>query len=159
MCGTRLTGNAGRKISSKKSPSGHHRTTLLGCRPIFATKACIDNRKKLLHSNISSTCPHNMANFGPLTVREFGAQSKFQRVSRLAFVTTATSLARGQLNFARCLAVSCDGTLYIHFGGSCPLTEFYQVQNLLYVQVLGSRILAALLHATPAADVSQTLRR
>ena len=27
---------------------------------IFATKACIDNR------NISSTCPHNMVNFGPL---------------------------------------------------------------------------------------------
>jgi len=34
---------------------------------IFATKACIDNRKKnLLSSNVSSTCPHNMVNFGPL---------------------------------------------------------------------------------------------
>ena len=40
---------------AKKSPSGHHRTTLSGC--IFATKACIDNRKKLLSSYISSTCP------------------------------------------------------------------------------------------------------
>jgi len=51
---------------TKKSPSGHHRTTLLGC--FFATKACIDNRKKnLLNSNMSSTCPHNMAKFGPLT--------------------------------------------------------------------------------------------
>jgi len=48
----------------KKSPSGHHRTTLLGY--IFTIKACIDNRKKnLLSSNISSTCPHNMVNFGP----------------------------------------------------------------------------------------------
>jgi len=49
----------------QKSPSGHHRTTLSGY--IFATKACIDNRKKiLLNSNISSTCPDNMVNLGPL---------------------------------------------------------------------------------------------
>jgi len=51
---------------AKKSPSGHHRTTLSGY--LFATKACIDNRKKnLLSSNISSTCPHNMVNFGLIT--------------------------------------------------------------------------------------------
>ena len=48
----------------KKSPSGHHPTTLSGY--IFATKACIDNRKKLVSSNISSTCPDNMVNFDPL---------------------------------------------------------------------------------------------
>jgi len=34
---------------------------------IIATKAHIDNRKKLQSSNTSSTCPHNMANFDPLT--------------------------------------------------------------------------------------------
>jgi len=50
--------------SRKKSPSGHHRTTLSGY--IFATKARIDNRKNLLSSNISSRCPHNMVNFGLL---------------------------------------------------------------------------------------------
>jgi len=33
---------------------------------IFATKARIDNRKKLLSSNISTTCPYDMVNFGPL---------------------------------------------------------------------------------------------
>ena len=50
---------------SQKSPSGHHHTTLSGY--IFATKARIDNQKKnLLSSNISPTCPHNMVNFGPL---------------------------------------------------------------------------------------------
>jgi len=54
----RLAGNTGHK----KSPFWHHRTSLSGC--IFATKACINNRKNL-NSN-SSTC-HNMANFGPLT--------------------------------------------------------------------------------------------
>jgi len=51
---------------AKNSPYGHHRTNLSGC--IFATKACIDNRKKnLLNSNISCRRSHNMANFGPLT--------------------------------------------------------------------------------------------
>jgi len=58
---TRLAENTGRK----NSPSRHHRTTLSGC--IFATKACIDNRRNLLSSDTSSTCPHNMVNFGPLT--------------------------------------------------------------------------------------------
>jgi len=45
------------------------------------------------------------------------------------------------------------------FGGSCPLTEFCQVQNSLCVQVLRSPILAALLHRTPVVGVSQSLRR
>jgi len=51
MCCTRLAENTG----CKKLPSGHHRTTLSGY--IFATKARIDNRKNMLSSNISSTCP------------------------------------------------------------------------------------------------------
>jgi len=42
MCCTWLAENAGRK----KSPSVHHRTTLSGY--IFATKAYIDNWKKLV---------------------------------------------------------------------------------------------------------------
>jgi len=58
MCCTRLGGNAG----SKKSPSGHHRTSGY----IFSTKAHIDNQKNLLSSNISFTCPHNIVNFSPL---------------------------------------------------------------------------------------------
>ena len=82
-----------------------------------------------------------------------------QQVSRLGVITAPTPLTGGQPNFAPCLAVSWAGTLYIHFLGSCPLTEFCQVQNSLCVQVLRSRILAALLHCTPAAGVSQTLRR
>jgi len=66
----------------------------------------IDNRKKnLFNNNISSTCSHNMVNFGSL-----GHPSKFQRVSRLGFVTAVTSLNRSQLNFARCLAVFWAGT-------------------------------------------------
>ena len=59
-CCTRLPENTGRK----NDPSGHHRTTLSGY--IFAIKARIHNRNKLLNSNTSSTCPRNMVNFGPL---------------------------------------------------------------------------------------------
>jgi len=43
---------------------GTNRANLLGY--IFATKARIDNRKKVLSSNISYTRPHNMVNLGPL---------------------------------------------------------------------------------------------
>jgi len=64
MCCTRLVGNTRRKNDVKIaiwSPSHN----LSGY--IFATKACIDNRKKnLLSSNMFSTCPRNMVNFGPL---------------------------------------------------------------------------------------------
>jgi len=45
------------------------------------------------------------------------------------------------------------------FGGSCPLTEFCQVQNSRCVQVMRSPILAALLHGTRAVGVSKTLGR
>jgi len=49
-------------------------------------------------------------------------------------------------------------TIYT-FSGAVALTEFCPVQKSLYVQVLRSPILAALLHGTPAAGVSQTLQR
>ena len=49
-------------------PSWHHRTTLSGY--IFAIKARTyrQSEKNLLSSNISSTCSHNMVNFGLLAV-------------------------------------------------------------------------------------------
>ena len=87
---------------AKNSPSGHHRTTLSGC--IFTTKVDIDNRKKLLNSNISHTLPHNIVNFGPLTAE-----------IRSGFWGTPA-------NFN------------------------------------GFRVLAALLHGTPSAHISQTLQ-
>ena len=64
MCCTRLAGNAGPKSRQKFTiwaPS-HNFIGLY----IFAAKTRIDNRKKLLDSNVSPTCPHNMVNFGPL---------------------------------------------------------------------------------------------
>jgi len=75
MCCTWLAGNAGRK----KSPKMHHRTALSGY--IFATEICIDNQKNLLNSNIFSTCPHDMVNFGSLAVetdwRVWGTPANF----------------------------------------------------------------------------------
>jgi len=119
-------------------------------------------RKNVLKSNISPTCPQ----YGELRptnswdrLASFGHPSKFQRVSRFGFVIAGMSLNGGQPSSAQCLAVSWACTLYIHFGGSCPLTEFCQVQNSLYVQVLRFPILAALLHGTRAVGVSQALRR
>jgi len=50
--------------SRQKSPSGHHRKL---CRAISSQLRHVSTiGKKLLSSNISSTCPHNMVNFGPL---------------------------------------------------------------------------------------------
>jgi len=88
--------------------------------------------------------------------------SKFQRVSRLGFVTAATSLSGGRRPTKLCTMfgrfLGCY-TIYIYiFGGSCPRMEFCQVQNWLCVQVLRSPILSALLHGTAAAGVSQTSR-
>jgi len=86
---------------AKKSPSGHHRTSLWGY--IFSTKARIDNRKKMLRSNISSRCPHNMVNFGPLAAEiglvVWGTPANLNGVSR-RFVTTRHSSSGRQLNFA-----------------------------------------------------------
>ena len=65
MCCTRLAENTGRKNDAK---TRHLGTIAQLCRVnIFATKACIDNRKNLLNGNISSICPHNILNFGILT--------------------------------------------------------------------------------------------
>ena len=60
MCYTRLAENARRK----KSPCMHHPASLSGS--IFTTRHISTIGKKMLNSNISSTCPHNMVNFGPL---------------------------------------------------------------------------------------------
>jgi len=62
MCCTRLAENTGRKnspsIAQVISSQLRHVSTI---------------RKNLLNSNISSTCPHNIVNFGPL-IAEIGWQ-------------------------------------------------------------------------------------
>jgi len=145
---------------TKKSPSGHHRTTSFGY--IFATKACIDNQKKdLLNSHISSTCPRNMLNFGALTAeirsRVWGIPANFNQFRVLASLLHR----RRSMEVNKTLQDVWPSPGLVHYiyvlGGSCPLTEFCQLQNSLCIQVLHSPILPALLHSTQAVAVSQTL--
>jgi len=67
-------------------PATHHRTSLSGY--ILGSNACIDNRKNMLNSNTSSTCPDNMANFGLLTAeicwRVWGTPANFNGFRVLA---------------------------------------------------------------------------
>jgi len=90
-------------------------------------------KKNLLNSNISSTCPYNTVNFRPL-MAEIG-QPVWGTPANFNGFRTLTSLLH------RCCAMEVNQTLpdvwpspglvcYIYIlGGSCPLTEFYQVQN------------------------------
>jgi len=87
---------------AKKSPSGHHPTTLSGY--IFQIKACIDNREKnLLSSSISSTCPYNMVNFGLLAAEivslVWGTPANFNGFRVLAALLHGTPSGR-QPDFA-----------------------------------------------------------
>ena len=88
--------------SRQKSSSGHHRTTSSGY--IFASEACIDNRKKLLSGNISSTCPHNMVNFGLLAAEivsgVWGTQLLFNGFRVLAALLHGICSSGRQPNFA-----------------------------------------------------------
>jgi len=82
---TRIAGNI---QDAKKSPS-HHRTTLSGY--VFATKAHIDNRQKLVKKQY---IPHMSLRYGELRptngwdlLASLGHPSKFQQVSHLDSVT------------------------------------------------------------------------
>jgi len=121
--------------SRQKSPPGHHRTTLSGY--IFATKACIDNRKKnLLSSNMSSRCPHNMANFGPLAAEidpvVWGTHANFNGFHVLAALLHGTLVVgvsqTAALNRGRHLysagRLSCWALAHILVQGALWLSKF-----------------------------------
>jgi len=111
---------------------------------------------------MSSICPQNILNFSLLTAETFwrvwGTPANFNGFRVLA---TLLQLRRSpEANQTLHDVWPFPGLVrYVYiFGSSCPLTEFCSVQNSLYVQVLRSPILAALLHGTPAAGISETLR-
>jgi len=101
--------------SRQKSPSGHHRTTLLGY--IFAIKARINSRKKLLSSNISSRCLRNMVNFGALAAEidpvVRGTPANFNGFRVLAALLHGTQV----LGVSHTLRRSTEGATYIREGG------------------------------------------
>jgi len=79
--------------SRQKSPSVHHSTTLSGY--IFATKACVDNRKKkLVKQQYLPYMSHNMVNFGPLAAEivslVWGTPGNFNRFHVLAALLHGT---------------------------------------------------------------------
>ena len=122
MCCTRLAENTERKDDAKKSPSAHHRTILWSY--IFATQACIDNQKNMSNSNISSTCPHNMANFGTLAAEigseVWGTPANFNEFRVLASLLQRRRLPEANQTFHDvCPSPALVHYVYI-FGGSCP---------------------------------------
>jgi len=70
MCCTRLVENTGPKNYAKNR---HLRTIAQLCQAISSQLRRVSTiGKKLLNNNISSTCPHNTVNFGPLTAENDG---------------------------------------------------------------------------------------
>jgi len=161
--GFKLRGSGCPQIFStaKMSLSGHHPTTLSGY--IFATKARIDSQKQLLNSNTSSTRPHNMANFGPPTAETGSGVWGTPAANFNGFRV----LASRRYLLQRRRSAEANQTLHdvwpspglLHsiciFGGSCHLTEFCQVQNARYLQVLRSSVLSRELHLYSAGRPSR----
>ena len=102
MCCTRLAANAG----PKKVDKNRHLGTIAQFRRAISSQLRHISTigKKLLSSSISSTCPRNMVNIGPLAAeicwRVWGHPCKFQRVSRLCSVTARHSSIGHPPNFA-----------------------------------------------------------
>jgi len=101
----------------QNSQSAHRRKTLSG--HIFGTMALIDNRKKILNSNICPTCCHNMVNFGPLTAeicwRVWGTAANFNGFRVLAeLLQLHGTLVMG---VSQTLRRWTEGATYIRQGG------------------------------------------
>ena len=103
-----------------------------------------------------------MVNFGPLTAdirwRVWGTPANFNGFCVLASLLHTDIAQRRSIKLCKMFG-RLLGCYSVHFLELLPLMEFCQVQNSVCVQVLRSPILAALLHNTRAAPVSQTLWR
>jgi len=100
---------------AKNSPSAYHRTNLSGY--IFATKAYTDNRKNVLNSNISPTCPYNMVNVGLLAADigslVWGTPANFNAFHLLAALLYGTLV----VGVSQTLRRGTEGATYIRKGG------------------------------------------
>jgi len=102
MCCTRLAGTQKIRL---KSPSGHHPTTLSGY--IFATKADIDNRKKLVKQQYLPYMSPQYGELGPLAAE----------IISLVWGTP------GNFNGFRVLAVLLHGTLEVGVSQTAALNR------------------------------------
>jgi len=94
------------------------------------------SEKKLLNSDISSTCPHNVVNFRPLTAetgwRVWGTPKISTGFASWFRYCTNVAQRRSTILFTMFGRLLSWYTIYI-FGSSCPLMEFCQVQNSLCI--------------------------
>ena len=111
----------------KRSPSGHHRTTLSGY--IFTTKACINSWKKLVKQQYLL---HMSPRYGKLRLingwdpfGSLGHLSKFQWVfaSWLHYSSDVRSPEANKTLYDLWLSPGLVHYIYI-FGGFCPLRNF-----------------------------------
>jgi len=130
MCCMGLAEYRGRK----KSPKIHHLHTITQlCRAISSQLRHVSTiGKNLLNSNTSSTCPHNMVNFSPLTAEigslVWGTPANFNRFCILASLLHR----RRSLEANQTLHDVWPSPVLVHyiyiFGSCCPLMEFCQVK-------------------------------
>jgi len=111
MCCTRLAGNTGRK----KLPSAHHSTSFVA--PYLCNQGTYRQSEKLLNSNMSFTCPYNMANFGPLAAEigsgVWGTPANFNWFRVLAALLHGTLV----VGVSQTLRHWTEGATYIRQGG------------------------------------------
>jgi len=115
-CCTWLAENTGRKNDAKN----HHLGTIPQlCRAISSQLRHVSTirKKNLLSSNISSTCPHNMVNFGPLVAeicwRVWGTPANFNGFHVLAVLLHSIPV----LGVSQTLRRWTEGATYIRQGG------------------------------------------
>jgi len=121
-CCTRLAGNTGRKNDAKNRHLG---TITQLCRAVSSQVRHISTiGKKLLSSNMSSTCPHNMVNFDHLAAeicwRVWGTPANFNGFRVLAALLRRRRSAEANQTLHD--VWPCPTLLhYIYIsGGSCP---------------------------------------
>ena len=111
MCCTRLAENAG---SKKVAKIRHLGIITQLCRAISSQLRHVSTiEKNLLSSNISSTCPHNMVNFGPLAAGIFS----------LVWGTP------GNFNDSRVLAALLHGTLVVGVSQTVALNREHHLYS------------------------------
>ena len=115
MCCTRLAANTGCK---KVAKNRHLGTIAQLCRAVSSQLRHVSTiGKKMLSSNISSTCPHDMVNFGPLAAEivslVWGTPANFNGF-RLLAARLHGSLVVGVSQTSQCWT---EGATYIQQGG------------------------------------------
>ena len=102
-----------------------------------------------------------MVNFGPLAAeicwRVWGTTANFNGFRVLASLLQRRRSLEANQTFTMFGHILGWYTIYTFLGILAPM-EFCHVQSSRYIQVLRFPMLAVLLHGTPAAGVSQTLR-